>query len=291
MPSKKDSAYLSDRVEVAASCRDCDMLRKVEKAGQTFGANDEFQLMHNGLIVCRGAYHGEWMTEIIRRLRGHHEPQEEKVFAEALRYLPDSAVMLELGSFWAYYSMWAHQQIKHPSCIMVEPNAHKLAVGKEHFLLNRMNGIFIRGFVGSHSEPLASFKDWDGAIYKIPMLSIDGMMEERKLPKIDILHADVQGAEFDMLKGAARALREQRIGYIFVSTHGCWHERCLKHLADHGYLIIASHSVLESFSGDGLIVARAPNYPGPDRVKVSVRRVSVLERFRYRLACMRQRLF
>jgi FkbM family methyltransferase len=199
--------------------------------------------------------------------------------------------MLELGSFWAYYSMWAHQQIKHPSCIMVEPNAHKLAVGKEHFLLNRMNGIFIRGFVGSHSEPLASFKDWDGAIYKIPMLSIDGMMEERKLPKIDILHADVQGAEFDMLKGAARALREQRIGYIFVSTHGCWHERCLKHLADHGYLIIASHSVLESFSGDGLIVARAPNYPGPDRVKVSVRRVSVLERFRYRLACMRQRLF
>lgn len=279
------------RVDIAASCRDCDMLPKSVQAGETFGEDDGLQRMHNGLVVRRGAYHGEWMTEIIRRLRGHHEPQEEKVFATVLEHLPESATMVEFGSFWAYYSMWFHQRIKRPSCILIEPNREKLAVGEEHFRLNRMHGTFIHGFVGRRSDPHAQFQDWDGARYDVPMISVDDLMAQRRLAMIDLLHADVQGAEFDMLAGAERALSERRIGYLFISTHGCEHDRCLGHLIGQGYRIVASHSILESFSADGLIVARAPDYPGPDHIDVSLRRANVLERLRYHLACMRRSLF
>ncbi len=146
--SENPSADCWDRVEIATSCRDCDSLPKNAGAGKTFGEAHEFQLMHNGLVIRRGAYHGEWMAEIIRSLRGHHEPQEEKVFARALDCLPESAVMVELGSFWAYYSMWFHNQVKHPVCILVEPNAKKLAIGQDHFRLNGMKGTFVRAFVG-----------------------------------------------------------------------------------------------------------------------------------------------
>lgn len=41
--------------------------------------------MHNGVKVIAGGYYGSWMTEIIRLLQGHHEPQEERVFYENIK--------------------------------------------------------------------------------------------------------------------------------------------------------------------------------------------------------------
>ncbi len=246
--------------------------------------------MHNGIIIRRGAYHGEWMTEVIRRLRGHHEPQEEKVFAAVLEHVPESATMVELGCFWAYYSMWFHQQIKYPTCILVEPNPEKLAVGQEHFRLNRMNGTFINAFVGDRSDPNAKFRDWDGSRLSVPMISVDGLMDYLEIERIDILHADVQGAEFDMLCGAERAMRDQRIGYLFISTHGSKHRHCVRRLLEFGYRIIAAHSVLEGYSGDGLIVARASECPGPFRVEISFRKASLVQRVRYQFGCLWARL-
>lgn len=288
--TKNRSSACRARVAIAAACRDADPLPKVEGAGETFGEHGEFQRMHNGLVIRSGAYHGEWMTEIIRRLRGHHEPQEEKVFAEVLEYLPESATMVEVGSFWAYYSMWFHQRVRRPRCILVEPVAQKLAAGEEHFRLNHMNGTFIHAFVGHMSQPDAEFRDWDGSRLRLPMVSVDSLMKERAIETIDILHADVQGDEFDMLLGAEQALRDRRIGYLFISTHGCEHRRCLKYLTRLGYEIVAAHTVLESFSGDGLIAARAPGRSGPRQVGISRRPAPLWQRWRYGLTCLTQQL-
>ena len=52
------------------------------------------------------------MTNIIEILKGHHEPQEEFAFFQVLEQLRRNPSpwgnprMIELGSFWAYYSMW-----------------------------------------------------------------------------------------------------------------------------------------------------------------------------------------
>jgi len=273
---------------MAVSCRDCNSLPKVVGAGECFGDKQQFQRMHNGVVVHRGSYHGEWMTEIISKLRGHHEPQEEKVFAEVLPYLPSGACMFELGSFWAYYSMWFYRQIAQPRCFLVEPVPEKLALGEEHFRLNEMMGTFLHGFIGKKSDPHAKFVDWDGRQTGVPMISVDGLMKQFEIGKVDLLHADVQGAEFEMLMGAEQALHGYRIGFVFISTHGCEHERCISYLTARGYRIIAAHSILESFSGDGLIVARAPQQPGPDHVDISLRKVGFAEQARYQLSRMRQ---
>lgn len=280
----KNEDFQMERVRLAVSCRDCDSLPKVTGAGECFGDKQQFQRMHNGVVVNRGAYHGEWMTEIISQLRGHHEPQEEKVFAEVLPHIRSGACMLELGSYWAYYSMWFQCQIKSACSYCVEPVLEKLAVGEEHFRLNQMKGTFLHGFVGRLSTPHGKFIDWDGEQSDVPMISVDGLMKLYGLEMIDLLHADVQGAEYDMLLGAERAFHNHQIGYVFISTHGYEHERCVSYLEKCAYRIIAAHSVLESFSGDGLIVARSPEHPGPDGVDISVRKVCFAEHLRYQLS-------
>ena len=52
--------------------------------------------MHNGLRVVADGYCGSWMTELIERCHGHHEPQEERAFYEVITRLGHNATMMEL---------------------------------------------------------------------------------------------------------------------------------------------------------------------------------------------------
>ena len=144
-----------ERLEMTASCRDTDQIPKYPGAGGVFpGSEGLLQRMHNGLHVVAGAYHGEWMAELIRRLGGHHEPQEELLFHSVLPLLKrgDSApVMLELGSFWAYYSLWFRSVHPEGRNILVEPDPHSLEVGKRNFELNGFSGEFFHAAIGIHN--------------------------------------------------------------------------------------------------------------------------------------------
>ena len=82
-----------DRVAMTTSCRDADSIPKVRDAGQVLQVDgDLVQVMHNGVRVAAGAYHGEWMSRIIAELRGHHEPQEERLFHEPAKLLRDLSI-------------------------------------------------------------------------------------------------------------------------------------------------------------------------------------------------------
>jgi hypothetical protein len=82
------SAEERRRVELTVSCRDTDPIPKVPGAGEIRIENGiRVQVMHEGTRVLAGGYFGDWMSEIIRRLRGHHEPQEELVVHRILKRL------------------------------------------------------------------------------------------------------------------------------------------------------------------------------------------------------------
>ena len=44
--------------------------------------------------------------------KGVHEPQEEKAFLEVLNYVEKGSTMIELGSYWGFYSLWFNKKIK-----------------------------------------------------------------------------------------------------------------------------------------------------------------------------------
>lgn len=286
MESENSSGFSSDiveRIEFAVRCQDCQDIPKVPNAGQVYDEGTAHQVMHNGLKVLKGRYHGDWMTELISRTRGHHEPQEEKAFYKVLESLSPGSVMVELGSFWAYYSMWFHKRIENATNYLIEPTVGKLEIGKANFALNNMEGTFLNAFVGAKAEAHSTFTDWDGARLKLRQLCIDDFMREYDISCIDLLHADIQGAEYEMLRGATEAIADQRIKYFFISTHGHQHDRCLRLLERNRYRIICAHTIAESVSGDGLIVARAEAHEGVESIEISKRHVPAWERLSFYL--------
>ena len=125
------------RANLTISCRDADCITKVQNAGCVELVDEvPVQIMHNGLKVHFGGYYGDWMANIIHGLQGHHEPQEEKAFNEILKYSRPNSSILELGSFWAYYSMWYLRSVPYGKAFCVEPDIEHLLVGQKNMQLN-----------------------------------------------------------------------------------------------------------------------------------------------------------
>jgi FkbM family methyltransferase len=260
---------LRRRVELTVAVPDTAGIPKVEGAGEIRTVDGKrVQVMHNGLLVEEGAYQGAWQTEVIQRLRGHHEPQEEAVFHAIVERLAaeeadEPRVMMELGAWWAYYSMWFARRLPAARTVLVEPDPGNLEVGRRHYALNDLEGIFVQAAVGGeHGGRMWLRSDTDNLVRQVPTVTIEGVLDEHGLGRLDLLLCDAQGAETSVLTGAQDLLRSGRIRFAIVSTHHhsisgdpLTHQRCLELVHSAGGHVIAEHTVSESCSGDGLIAA------------------------------------
>jgi FkbM family methyltransferase len=265
-----DTATAEQRIEMTTKCRDMDTVRRVSRAGQvqTLPDKTRVQIMHNGLRVLADGYYGEWMTRLIESCRGCHEPQEERVFYEVMKRLRAEATMIELGGFWAFYSLWFLSGGRRRRSIVLEPDPKHLAVGEVNAHLNGLTATFIQGCLGGAATPPTPFKTEESGEILVPRFTVPLLMQIHGIDRLDILHCDTQGAELDMLRSCEEMFDRRRIQFLFVSTHDfrvtgdpLTHQRCLAVILNCGGQIIAEHDVQESYSGDGLIVA----YFGDDR--------------------------
>ena len=226
---------------------------KVKNAGQII---DDYVVMHNGLKVKLGenSYYGDF-SKILLMNKGVHEPQEERVFMEVLKHIPKNSTMVELGAYWAFYSMWFQKLISGATNYMIEPDNINLNSGKNNFILNNMQGDFTLGNVGNHG------------------IKIDEFVKVKNIHQIDILHSDIQGYELEMLQGAQKTISQGKIKLVFVSTHSQkLHYDCLDFLKLNNYNIIASVDFdNETYCYDGIIVAKLGDAPGPDKMLLPVR--------------------
>jgi hypothetical protein len=213
------------------------LIPRVENAGTEYG---DFAIMHNGIKVKKGEYYGDFF-DIIYFNKGCHEPSEERMFSTVLPFIPEGGVMIELGSYWAFYSLWFHSKIKNAMNYCIEPSLSSLEVGKENFRINGFTADFTQGFIGANEENI----------------KLTEFIKEKNITFIDILHSDIQGYEYDMLIDIIPLLDNKMIRYLFISTHSDeLHLKCTKILEDHHYKIIASADFeTESFCFDGIIVA------------------------------------
>jgi FkbM family methyltransferase len=261
----------SFRVSMTTSCHDCDSIPKVADAGRVFvDGQQPIQIMHNGIRVIADGYYGPWMTEIIRRLRGHHEPQEELIFHHVVELIQGEATMLELGGFWSYYTMWfLHGQRAQRRALVIEPDPNHLAVGRRNAELNGLTIEFIQAAAGPESRDAIAFHTETAGLQTIEQVCVPDLVINHKIQKIDLLHCDAQGVELDILQSCEGLFKDHKIGFAFISTHDKWisgdpltHQRCLAFLRFVGAQILAEHDVHESYSGDGLIVS----YSGEEEI-------------------------
>jgi len=214
------------------------LIERVPEAGYV---QDGIVTLHNGVKVpfsgAQAYYEG--FSSIFIFNRGVHEPLEEFVFQRLLAKLPEDSLMIELGAYWGHYSMWFKKTIPSGRVVLVEPDSNNLKVGKANFLSNGLEGDFINSFVG-----LSHF-------------AVDKFLEAQNIQKLHLLHSDIQGYELEMLDGAASSLRDEKLDYVFISTHTQnLHEEVIDRLGKYNYRVeVASGYDGETTSFDGLVFA------------------------------------
>lgn len=261
------------RIILTLSCNDADEIPKCPDAGKVFDQEESipYQLMHNGVKVIKDGYCAAWMTDLIYGLKGHHEPQEERVFHEVLKYIPPKAVMIELGSYWGYYSLWFAKKIAEPTNYLIEPDPERLTLGKKNFALNNLSASFFHGYVGTCGTDAGNFQT-------AQQIFIDSFLEDNNIEHVHILHSDIQGSEYEMLESAIRSIELGKIDYFFISTHSeKIHTDCINFLETYNYKIIAEHSPQASYSVDGLIAARRNSLSNPQKVEISKKHESEID--------------
>jgi len=252
---------IRDRAKLVRESADFHRLPRVPLAGCVRGG---VQIMHNGLKVRKGSYYGSGSIPLFRRTLGIHEPQEEIAFAAVLPHLPKGATMLELGSYWALYSIWFAATVPGARCHLVEPEHSNLEIGLENFRLNHLapasaTQAFVDRACGSTP---------DG----VPVVNLPHLVAQLDLAHIHLLHADIQGYELPMLEGAADLIAAGRIDFFFISTHSSeLHATCRALLASHQLKLLMDVSPADSYSIDGALVSQRPNVPGPGPVHVALR--------------------
>jgi len=251
------------RTRDVMACPDNADIARVPEAGRRFGNE---VVMHNGTRIAYGTY-GTEDTEYVMRMiaanRGVHEPQEEKIFQQVLPLMPPGAVMIELGAFWGFYSLWFTRSVAGARCFLVEPTWANLNAGRLNFLLNGAAATFINAAVGKGPRRSPG---------KAPTVSVDQLVGEHGIQHLHLLHSDIQGFELEMLQGATRAFDHGIVDFVFISTHSnSLHRECRGWLERRGWRVIADANLDESYSVDGLIVAHRPDISTGDFRPISRR--------------------
>jgi FkbM family methyltransferase len=253
-----------ERARMTLSCTDTACIPKVADAGEVRQQDGmRIQVMHEGSLVIAGGYHGSWMEDIIRGLRGHHEPQEELLFHELLKLVRPGTWIIEVGAFWAYYTNWYLGAVQGSRAVCVEPDEPSMRVGQTNLRLNGRKAKWVNAFVGrEHSEAVAFRRESDGREVAVPCLDMEGLLALTGGEPVEVLHVDVQGSEWPLIQSMRRAVEAGLLRFVVVSTHHemisgskTTHQDCLKELRTLGASILSEFNVEESYAGDGLIVA------------------------------------
>ncbi len=248
------------RIADAIECPDNDRIPRCANAGELSGS---CITMHNGIRIRALSYYGAGILNLLIKNKGVHEPQEELAFQEVLACLPPDAVMIELGAYWGFYSLWFASVIQNPTCYLIEPDPRNIESGKQNFRLNGKKGFFFKAAAGDLATTL---------LRTGKLITLDAFSKKHKLSRLNILHSDIQGAELAMLKGASSLLSERRIDYIFISTHSNGlHYECMDYLTKFGYVVLCSADCDQTYSYDGLLVAKRGDLENPKNISITLR--------------------
>lgn len=150
--------------------------------------------------------------------------------------------MLELGAYWGHYSMWLKNCRPDADVHLVEPDPDNLRVGIENFELNGLSGNFIEAFVGNGG------------------FAVDDYLRDLSIPRLDILHTDIQGYEVEMLEACTDSLGKFRIDFVLLSTHSQHlHNDCIALLRASNYRVEVDADFENGTTAyDGFIFASSP---------------------------------
>lgn len=204
----------------------------------------------DGLVVpvIRGPLRGRrWTTGSLtnRCWLGGYEPERQ---SELVRLIGKGDVVRDVGANVGFYALLAGVLAGQEGRVLAfEPVAENVAILRRHLSLNDLETRVevveaavadksgIRHF--SAGEYRATGKlDRAGQI-EVRVVSLDEMMAEGRLPRVDVIKIDVEGAELEVLEGAKEVLTRYRPRLVVELHNPEMDRKCPEFLRQLGYQI------------------------------------------------------
>ena len=131
--NRKGQTYTERFIDVISDPSNA-FIKRCENAGCIEG---DCVILHNGTRVVKNGYYGDF-SDILILNKGCHEPAEERMFDMVLGDIPENGTMIELGSYWAFYTIWFNKTVKNAKNYCIEPELENLELGKKNCELNNV---------------------------------------------------------------------------------------------------------------------------------------------------------
>ena len=162
--------------------------------------------------------HGYWL--------GSYELNKRLAFESLVK---PSMVVYDIGANVGYFSLLASVLTGTEGKVFAfEPLPRNTRYIHRHLQINKLKNVEVIEAAVSDHEGEAYFDlgpstamghlASEGEL-KVIMVSLDRMVDEGRLPPADVMKVDVEGAEYDVLRGAKKMLETQR-PILFLDTHG-----------------------------------------------------------------------
>lgn len=161
----------------------------------------------------------------------------------------DYYTMIELGSNNCFYTM-LFSKILNGKAInyCIEPYEKYRNIGIEHLKINNITAILLDAMIKTEHV-------WCNIKFSCPQLTLDDIV---KNSLIDVLHMDIDFAEYEALQGGDNVFSNKQIDTIFILTHSeQLHANCKNYMNSKGYNLFFEHDQ-KTISSDMLLIYKKP---------------------------------
>ena len=153
--------------------------------------------------------------------------------------------MIELGSNNCFYTMLFSKILENKSInYCIEPYEKYRKIGIEHLTLNNITAILLDAMIKTEHV-------WCNIKFSCPRLTLDNII---KNSFIDVLHMDIDFAEYEALLSGSNVLSNKQIDTIFILTHSDeLHINCKQYMESKGYNLFFEHNQ-KNISSDMLLI-------------------------------------
>lgn len=230
------------------------------------------------------------------KYRNVHEAEEEDIFVNLIKKIPNDGCFVNIGSAIGYYLILAKKISPHLQVHAVEPLEKHIKCFRENLALNDLNedefelhkeavsstngmvkfidlgygsSVYIekknlksriKGIIKKiiNNEDKNEKSENNINLYTVKTISLNRLVRNIG-SKVDLLQMDVQGHEVSILKAASSTLRKNLVNNFIIGTHSKFlHEECIAIFKYHNYVIDFENQDTQH-QPDGIIVAHAGN--------------------------------
>jgi hypothetical protein len=190
------------------------------------------------------------------------EQSQINMFIEAMESLSPNPSLIELGTSGVGGSIYSvlFEKFFDYKCTIINTEPRKDLIDRvkqEWSGVHLINAKLYHGYTGESAQLSNSFMNLLDASTCGEKLRVSKLMQDSNLTQLDILHADIQEREVDLLLELEEDKCFDKINYLFISTHSpSLHTQCLDIINQNTPRDIIFSDPYAGGCGDGLIVIK-----------------------------------